>query len=635
MLFNFVKNKWAQGLKNDKTMSDNQKTIVEEREHVVIKFAGDSGDGMQFTGIRFSETSAMMGNQVSTFPDYPAEIRAPKGTIGGVSGFQIHIGSNEVITPGDEADVLVALNPAALKANLRWVKKGGTIIVDIDTFTPKNIEKAGFQQNPLQNGLSREYQIIEAPITTLTKEAVKDLKVDHSTAIQSRNMFALGIVYWLFHRDLKYTENFFEKKFKNKPILIEVNKRVLNVGYNYAMNIQLSRTYIVKPTKLEPGKYRHINGNTATAWGLIAAAEKAGLQLFLGSYPITPASEILQEMEARRDLDVIAFQAEDEIAGIVSTIGAAFTGKLAATSTSGPGLALKSEALNLAVMLELPIVVIDVQRGGPSTGLPTKPEQSDLLQALWGRNGESPIVVIAASTPTDCFDFAFISAKIALEHMTPVVLLTDGYLANGSKPWKIPDLNKLPQIKPPILKAGELEKYYPYERIPGTYIRKWAIAGTRGYEHVIGGLEKEAITGHVSYDPENHERMVLERENKIKEIQKEIPPLEVFGEQEGELLIIGWGSSFGHIHTAVQELRQEGYKIGHAHFYYINPLPPNTEQVLSKFKKSLVIEMNRGQFFRYLRTEFPQFQYYKYNKVQGIHFTVSEIKNAIKKNLEG
>ncbi len=615
-------------------MSDNQKPIVEEREHVVIKFAGDSGDGMQFTGIRFSETSAMMGNEVSTFPDYPAEIRAPKGTVGGVSGFQIHIGSSDVITPGDEADVLVALNPAALKANLRWVKKGGTIIVDIDTFTPQNLGKAGCKPNPLHNGLSREYQIIEAPITSLTKEAVKDLNVDHSTALQSRNMFALGIVYWLFHRDLKFTEEFFEKKFKNKPEIAELNKRVLNAGYNYAMNIQLSRTYIVKQAKLAPGKYRYINGNVATAWGLLAAAEKSGLQLFLGSYPITPASEILQEMEARRDLDVIAFQAEDEIAGIVSTVGAAFAGKLAATSTSGPGLALKSEALNLAVMLELPLVVIDVQRGGPSTGLPTKPEQSDLFQALWGRNGESPIVVIAASTSDNCFYYAYLSAKIALEHMTPVVLLTDGYLANGSKPWKIPNLNDLPEIKPPIVKAGELKEYLPYERIDGTFVRRWAIAGTPGYEHVIGGLEKEAVTGHVSYDPENHERMVLERENKVKEVQKDIPPLEVDGDPEGELLIVGWGSSFGHIYTAVHELRKEGYKISHAHFHFINPLPANTEQVLSKFKKILVAEMNRGQFFRYLRSEYPQFDYRKYNKVQGIPFTVSELKEAIKKNLE-
>ncbi len=615
-------------------MSENQKPIVEERDHVVIKFAGDSGDGMQFTGIRFSETSAMMGNEVSTFPDYPAEIRAPKGTIGGVSGFQIHIGSGEVITPGDEADVLVALNPAALRANLRWVKKGGTIIVDVDTFTEANLKKAGCVPDPLHNGLTREYQVIPAPITSLTKEAVKDLKVDHSTAMQSRNMFALGIVYWLFHRDLKYTENYLDNKFKNKPEIAELNKRVLNAGYNYAMNLQLSRTYVIKPAKLEKGKYRYINGNTATAWGLIAAAEKAGLQLFLGSYPITPASEILQEMEARRDLDVIAFQAEDEIAGIVSTIGAAFTGKLAATSTSGPGLALKSEALNLAVMLELPLVVIDVQRGGPSTGLPTKPEQSDLLQALWGRNGESPVVVIAASTPDNCFYYAYFSAKIALEHMTPVVLLTDGYLANGSKPWKIPSLDKLPEIKPPIVKAGELEKYLPYERIPGTHVRRWAIAGTPGYEHVIGGLEKEAVTGHVSYDPENHEKMVIERENKVKEVQKVIPPLEVDGEPEGDLLVVGWGSSYGHLYTAIRELRREGYKVSHAHFHFINPLPANTAEVLGKFKRILITEMNRGQFFRYLRSEFPQFDYRLYTKVQGIPFTVSELKEAIKKNLE-
>ncbi len=615
-------------------MENNTKAIVEEKEHVVIKFAGDSGDGMQFTGIRFSETSAMMGNEVSTLPDYPAEIRAPKGTIGGVSGFQIHIGSSNVDTPGDYADVLVAMNPAALKANLRWVKKGGTIIVDIDNFTENNLKKAGWDHNPLEDGLTRDYQVIQAPITTLTKEATKDLDIDHKTALQARNMFALGIVYWLFHRDLQYTINFFHQKFKNKPEIAKLNEVVLEAGYNYAHNIELTRTYIIKRAKLEKGTYRYINGNTATAWGLLAAAEKSGLKLFLGSYPITPASEILQEISARKDLDAIAFQAEDEIAGIVTSIGASFAGKLAATSTSGPGLALKSEALNLAVMLELPLVVVDVQRGGPSTGLPTKPEQADLLQALWGRNGESPVVVIAASTPSNCFRYAYCAAKIALEHMTPVILLTDGFLANGSRPWKIPSLDELPDIKLRIVKEGELEKYNPYERIPGTYVRRWAIAGTPGYEHVIGGLEKKQVTGEVSYDPENHEIMVIERENKIKEVQKDIPPLEVDGPQEGELLVVGWGGTYGHLTTAVRELRDEGYTISHAHFHYINPLPANTEEVLGKFKKILIAEMNRGQFFRYLRSEFPQFNYRKYNKVQGIPFTVSELKEAIKKNLE-
>ncbi len=634
MLIIFAKNISELSDIKQKNMENNGKSIVEERDHVVIKFAGDSGDGMQFTGIRFSETSAMMGNEVSTLPDYPAEIRAPKGTIGGVSGFQIHIGSDHIETPGDYADVLVAMNPAALKANLRWVKKGGTIIVDVDTFTPQNLKKAGFDENPLKNGLTREYQIIQAPITTLTKEATKDLNIDHKTALQARNMFALGIVYWLFHRDLQYTINFFKQKFKNKPELAELNKRVLEAGYNYAHNIELTRTYIVKRAKLEPGTYRYINGNTATAWGLLAAAEKTGLQLYLGSYPITPASEILQEIAARKDLGAIAFQAEDEIAGIVTSIGASFAGKLAATSTSGPGLALKSEAINLAVMLELPLVIVDVQRGGPSTGLPTKPEQADLLQALWGRNGESPVAVLAASTPSNCFRYAYCAAKIALEHMIPVILLTDGFLANGSRPWKIPSLDELPEIKPPIVKEGELEKYYPYERIPGTYVRRWAIAGTPGYEHVIGGLEKKQVTGEVSYDPENHEKMVIERENKLKEIQKYIPPLEVDGPEQGELLVVGWGGTYGHINTAVHELRKEGYTVSHAHFHYINPLPANTEEVLSKFKKILIPEMNRGQFFRYLRSEFPQFDYRKYNKVQGIPFTVSELKEAIKKNLE-
>ncbi len=615
-------------------MENNGKSIVEEREHVVIKFAGDSGDGMQFTGIRFSETSAMMGNEVSTLPDYPAEIRAPKGTIGGVSGFQIHIGSEHIETPGDYADVLVAMNPAALKANLKWVKKGGTIIVDVDNFTPQNLKKAGFEENPLENGLTRDYQIIQAPITTLTKEATKDLDLDHKTVLQARNMFALGIVYWLFHRDMQYTLEYFKKKFKNKPEIAELNSKVLEAGYNYAHNIELTRTYVIKPAKLVPGTYRYINGNTATAWGLLAAAEKSGLKLYLGSYPITPASEILQEISARKDLDAIAFQAEDEIAGVVTTIGAAFAGKLAATSTSGPGLALKSEAINLAVMLELPIVIVDVQRGGPSTGLPTKPEQSDLLQALWGRNGESPVVVLAASTPADCFDYAYWAAKIALEHMTPVLLLTDGFLANGSRPWRIPSLDELPEIKPPIVKEGELEHYYPYERIPGTFVRRWAIAGTPGYEHVIGGLEKKQVTGEVSYDPVNHEKMVIERENKIKEIQKYIPELKVDGPDSGDLLVVGWGGTYGHLHTAAEELRKEGYTISHAQFNFINPLPANTEEVFSKFKRILIAEMNRGQFFRYLRSEFPQFNYVQYTKVQGIPFTVSELKEAIKKNLE-
>ncbi len=607
---------------------------VEERDHIVVKFAGDSGDGMQFTGIRFSETSAMLGMAVSTFPDYPAEIRAPKGTVGGVSGFQIHIGASDVNTPGDEADVLVALNPAALKANLKWIKKGGTIIVDVDTFTEDNLKKAGCVMDPFHTTLSHDYFVIQAPITTLTKEAVKDLNVDVKTALQSRNMFALGIVYWLFHFDLKYTLDYFEKRFKNNPILRDINSRVLQAGYDYGHNIQLSRTYTIKRAKLEPGVYRTINGNTATAWGLLAAAEKSGLGLYLGSYPITPASEILQELEARRDLGAIAFQAEDEIAGITTSIGAAFAGKLAATSTSGPGLALKSEALNLAVMLELPLVVIDVQRGGPSTGLPTKPEQGDLLQALWGRNGESPVVVMAASTPDDCFYKAYFAAKIALEHMVPVVLLTDGYLANSSRPWRLPNLDELPEINPPIVKEGELDHYFPYERIPGTYVRRWAIAGTPGYEHVIGGLEKMAVTGEVSYDPENHERMVIERENKVKEIQKVIPPLKVEGPADGKLLVVGWGGTYGHLVTAVHELAEKGVKVSLAHFSYINPLPPNTEEVLKRYKRILVVEMNRGQFYRYLRSEFPQFDYYQYTKVQGIPFTVSELKEAILKNLE-
>ncbi len=606
-----------------------------ELDDVVIRFSGDSGDGMQLTGTLFSNTAAFLGNDIATFPDYPAEIRAPQGTVGGVSGFQVHIGHSDIKTPGDQADILVAMNPAALKANARWIKPGATIIIDVDNFTSKNIEKAGYQEDPIKEEKLEDFNLIQAPVSSLTKETLKDMGLDMKGVLRSKNMFALGMIYWVFNRPLKFTEEFFKSKFKKKPEIIAANEKVLKAGYYYAETIEaLHPTYVVKPAKIEKGTYRNINGNTATAWGLVAAAEKSGLQLFIGSYPITPATGILEELALRKDLGVISVQAEDEIAGITTSIGASFAGLLAVTSTSGPGLALKSEALGLAVITELPLVVVDVQRGGPSTGLPTKTEQSDLMQVLYGRNGESPVAVIAASTSANCFNYAFEAARIALEHMTPVVLMTDGYLANGSEPWKIPKMNELPEIKPPIVPEGT-ENYHPYQRNPENLARSWAIPGTPGLEHRIGGLEKDEITGNVSYDPLNHQHMTKLRAEKIKRIAGDIPKLKVEGSQEGDLLLVGWGSTYGYLASAEEELVKEGKKVGLAHFHYINPLPENVEEVFGKFKKILVCEMNMGQFVGYLRMNLQQFKYYQLNKIQGLPFTVAEIKNAAVNLLEG
>ncbi len=608
-----------------------KKPII-ELDEVVIKFSGDSGDGMQLTGTQFSNTSALVGNDVSTFPDYPAEIRAPQGTVGGVSGFQLHFGHKEIYTPGDYADVLVAMNPAALKANMRWVKKGGTIIVDTDSFTEKNIKKAGCEEDdPLKSSKFGDFNIIEAPITSLTKETLKDTGLDNKSIVRSKNMFALGIVYWLFSRPLDYTEKFFEQKFKKKPEIIEANKKVLRAGYNYANTIEALPSYRVNPARIEKGVYRNINGNVATAWGFLAAAEKANMELFIGSYPITPATDILQELEARRDLGVKAFQAEDEIAGIVSAIGASFAGDMAITTTSGPGLALKTEAIGLAVIAELPLVIVDVQRGGPSTGLPTKTEQSDLLQAVVGRNGEAPVPVIAASTPGNCYTYAFEATKIAIEHMTPVLLLTDGFLANGSQPWKIVDPDTLPEIKPRWADANK-EKYLPYER-DENMVREWAIPGMPGKEHRLGGLEKMDLTGNVSYIPENHQVMTDKREAKINKIVDFIPEQEVEGDPDAELLVIGWGGTYGHLMTAVRELNEEGHKVALAHFNYIRPLPKNTEEVLAKYSKRIVCELNLGQFAKYLRMNYPKYELHQYNKVQGLPFTVTELKENILKLL--
>jgi len=601
-------------------------THVVELDEVVIRFSGDSGDGMQLTGTLFSDTSALVGNDISTFPDYPAEIRAPQGTVGGVSGFQLNFGSNKIHTPGDYADVLLAMNPASLKANLRWVKSGGTIIVDIDSFNDKNFEKAGYTENPLAKLKSGDYNIIEVPITSLTKEALKDLGLDNKSIIRSKNIFSLGIVYWLFNHPLNFTEKYFDEKFKKNPAIVEANKIALHAGYNYAENLQYMPSFRVSPAKIEKGKYRNLNGNLATAWGLIAAAEKAKLQLFCGSYPITPATEILQELSARKDLGVRVMQCEDEIAGICTAIGASFAGNLAVTTTSGPGLALKAEAIGLAMMTELPLVIVNVQRGGPSTGLPTKTEQADLLQALYGRNGECPVVVLAASTPSNCFEFAYIACKIAVEHMTPVILLTDGFIANGSEAWKIPQMADLPEISAPFAKPEDAP-FLPYLRNPETLVRKWAVPGMKGLEHRVGGLEKMDKTGTVSYVPENHQVMVNLRMEKLLKIK--VPDLIIEGNTESDILLVGWGSTHGHLRTVLRNLEAEGKPVALAQFNYIFPLPANTLEVFSKYKRILVCELNMGQFASYLRMNYPSINFLQFNKVMGLPFTVAELTKKV------
>jgi len=610
-----------------------KKVKVVERETVVIKFAGDSGDGIQLTGSQFSDTSAFVGNDLATFPDYPAEIRAPQGTVAGVSGFQVHIGHKEVQTPGDKADVLVAMNPAALKANMKWIKPGATIIIDIDNFDARHYKKAEFIEDPLYDGSLDGYNVVKAPITNITRDVVKKFGLDTRTADKTKNQFVAGLLFWLFNRDIKIGEGYLRERFKNKPQLIDANIEVLRAGYNYAETLEAIATiFEVKPAEKGPGLYRNINGNIALAWGLMAAAEKAGRRLYLGSYPITPASEILHELTKMKNLGVLAFQAEDEIAGVCSAIGASFAGCLGVTSTSGPGLSLKSEGIGLAVMTELPLVVIDVQRGGPSTGLPTKTEQSDLNQALYGRHGESPCVVIAASTPANCFDFAYEASRIALEHMTPVILLSDGYLANGSELWKVPQMDDLPAINPPLVKDND-PAYQPYHRNPKTLARYWALPGQQGLRHRIGGLEKADVTGEISYDPVNHEIMTNIRDEKVKKIADFIPLQKIFGNEKGELLVVGWGGTYGALYTSIKEMQDEGYNISMTHFNYINPLPVNTAEVFSGFKYILVCELNLGQFAGYLRSKLPQYQYLQFNKVQGLPFLISELKAKFKEVL--
>lgn len=613
-------------------IAEKTKLHPEALEAVVIRFVGDSGDGMQLTGAQFSDTSAMFGNDVATFPNYPSEIRAPQGSLYGVSGFQVHIGSIEVSTPGDNVDLLVAMNPAGLKTNLYAVKPGHTIIVDTDAFTKKNLEKAQYETNPLEDGSLDSYRIIEVAMTSLTKEALKDIDgLDNKTITRSKNMFALGMVYWMYHRSTDHTIDFFNKKFKSKPHIIEANTKVLNAGLYFAETLELiPNSYTISPAKMDPGTYRIIMGNTATAWGFLAAAEKSGLELYLGSYPITPATDILHELVKHKHFGVKAFQAEDEIAGITSAIGASFAGDLAITTTSGPGLALKGEALGLAMMVELPLVVVNVQRGGPSTGLPTKTEQSDLLQAMYGRNGESPVIVIAASTPANCFNFAFEAAKLALEHMTPVILLTDGYIANGSAPWKIQSVDDMPEIKNNKIKEAT-KNWHPYDRDEETLARNWAVPGTFGLEHRIGGLEKDKVTGNVSYVPENHEYMTKVRSEKIKRVENYIPDLTTEFVDEGDLLVIGWGGTYGSLHSAVKQLNEEGLKtVGFAHFNYINPLPKNTEDVLKRFKKIIVCELNNGQFAKILKINFNGFEFLQFNKIQGLPFGNSELTEKFK-----
>lgn len=607
---------------------------VIELEEVAIRFSGDSGDGMQLTGTLFSDTSALLGNDISTFPDYPSEIRAPQGTVGGVSGFQVQFGKKKITTPGDLAHVLVAMNPAAIKANAAFMSPGGTIIFDVDSFSEKNFEKAQFKTNDPFTELNLEdYFKIPVPITSLTKETLKDMELDNKSVLRCKNMFALGLICWMFDRPLDYIEKFIQNKFGRKnPLVAEANLKVLHGGYNYGLNMQhMTPRYIVYPAPIERGTYRNINGNHATAWGLIAAAEKAGLELFLGSYPITPATDVLQALSERKDLGVKTFQAEDEIAGISTAIGAAFAGRLAATSTSGPGFALKSEALGLSVMAELPLVVVNVQRGGPSTGLPTKTEQSDLLQTLYGRNGESPIVVLAASTPSDCFYYAYLAAKIALERMVPVVLLSDGFLGNGSEPWRVPSMSELPPIKP--RKAQNPETFKAYNRDPETHSREWAIPGMAGFEHRIGGLEKNLMGG-VSHDPDNHQKNSELRAAKVEKVAEMIPELEVAGEPEGDLLVVAWGGTYGHMISAVRTMQNKGKKVSLAHFNYIKPLPKNTAEVFSKFKKIVVCELNMGQFAAYLRDKQPDFKYHQVNKMKGLPFSVHELVENFEKLLE-
>ena len=614
-----------------------EKQNVKVLDKVVVRFSGDSGDGMQLAGNIFSNVSAGIGNQISTFPDYPAEVRAPQGSLNGVSGFQVNIGRG-VHTPGDKCDVLVSMNAAALKQNVKFLKDGGVAIIDIDSFRQSDLDKALYTTDKPYDeiGLTKiGAQIVEVPMTSMVKAALADSGLDNKAALKCRNMFALGLVCWLFDRPLEAALHMLKNKFAKKPAIYEANAKVVQGGYDYGHNIHASvSTYRIESDEAKPGIYTDINGNKATAWGLILASEKSGLPLFLGSYPITPATDILHELAKRKDLGVKACQMEDEIAGVCSAIGAAFAGNLAVTSTSGPGLALKSEGIGLAVMAELPLVVIDVMRGGPSTGLPTKTEQTDLLQALYGRNGESPIVVLAPTSPTHCFDMAFEAARIAVEHMTPVILLTDAFIANGSSAWRVPEANDFPAIKPNFVSEDMREGWKPYLR-NAEDVRYWAIPGQEGFQHRLGGLEKDYNTSALSNDPLNHEKMVMARKRKVENVANHIPALEVLGDADADTLLVGWGGTFGHLYTAVEELNAAGKKVALAQFSYISPLPANTGEVLGKYKNVIVAELNTGQFADYLQSKVDGLVVKRINKTQGQPFLVHEIVEGVTKIMEG
>ena len=610
------------------------KTNVIELEKVVVRFSGDSGDGMQLAGNMFTNVSAGLGCSVSTFPDYPAEIRAPQGSLSGVSGFQVSVGQG-VHTPGDKCNVLIAMNPAALKQNIKFLAKGGVVIIDIDTFKADGLKKAQFDTEDAIKELGITAQVVEVPITSMTKAALADTGMDVKSVLKCRNILALGLVCWLFDRPLDAVKHLLKNKFAKKPAVYEANCKVLDAGYDYGHNIHASvSTYRIETESIRRGVYTDINGNTATAWGLIMASEKSGRPLFLGSYPITPATDILHELAKRKDLGVKAVQMEDEIAGVCSAIGASFAGNLAVTSTSGPGLALKSEGIGLAVIAELPLVVIDVMRGGPSTGLPTKTEQTDLMQALYGRNGESPIVVVAPASPTDCFTMAFEACRIAIEHMTPVILLSDAFIGNGSSAWRVPDADEYPEIHPRYVPDELREDWKPYLRDEESLARYWAIPGTEGLTHRLGGLEKDARTGSISTDPVNHEKMVNLRRAKIERIANDIPALEVLCDADADTLLLGWGGTYGHLRSAAEELCREGQPIAFAQLRYINPLPANTREVLSRYKRVIVAELNTGQLADYLQGKMPDVKIERINKIQGQPFMISEVKDAVRNILK-
>ncbi len=612
------------------------KLIVKELDNVTVRFSGDSGDGMQLAGNIFSTVSATVGNSISTFPDYPADIRAPQGSLTGVSGFQVHIGAGQVYTPGDQCDVLVAMNAAALKTQYRYAKPNATIIIDTDAFRESDLKKAAFATNdPIaEMGIDPD-RVIACPITQMVKDCLADSGMDVKNIVKCRNMFALGLVCWLFSRDLEVAYNFLREKFAKKPGVADANIKVIQAGYDYGHNTHSNATnvYRIESKTKVPGRYMDITGNKATAYGLIAAAEKAGLRLFLGSYPITPATDILHELSKHKSLGVITVQCEDELAGCSSALGASFAGALAVTSTSGPGICLKSEAMNLAVILELPLVVIDVQRGGPATGLPTKSEQTDLLQVLFGRNGETPMPVIAATSPVDCFDAAYQASKMALEHMTPVVLLTDAFVANGSGAFRLPELGKYPTIVPPYVPEELKGTWTPYMRNEETGVRYWAVPGREGFQHILGGLEKDDKTGAISTNPENHDLMCRKRQAKVDKIP--VPDVEVLGDaDDADLLIVGFGGTYGHLHAAMDTMRAAGKKVALAHFKFINPLPANTAAVLKKYKKVVVAEQNLGQFAAFLRMKVDGFVPYQFNQVKGQPFVESELVAAFTEIIE-